>query len=82
MYKAKRFILMGSLVPLAALIGGCSLSPTALSCGVSDNESYVTLENVKDNAPQTMKVYAELCGFAYQAEPEPVAKLNIIDATK
>ena len=50
---------------LAFLLVGCSISPTSLSCGVDGDESYVTLENLKDNNPQTIKTYAAICGFAY-----------------
>ncbi len=53
---------------LLACLGGCSLAPTSLSCGVDKDESYVTLENLKDNAPQTLKTYAALCSFNYQVD--------------
>lgn len=46
-----------------AVLGGCSIAPTSLSCGTDEDASYVTLENLKDNSPQTIKTYAELCGF-------------------
>jgi hypothetical protein len=59
-----------SLASLLALLVGCSISPTSLSCGTDGEESYVTLENLKDNAPQSFKQYAELCGFAYQRTEE------------
>lgn len=51
-----------------ALLGGCGISPTSLSCGIDGDESYVTIENLKDNAPQTIKTYATLCGFAYEVK--------------
>lgn len=57
-----------------ALLGGCSLSPTTLSCGVDGDESYVTMENLKDNAPQTLKTYAALCGFAYEVKENETTK--------
>lgn len=53
-----------------ACLGGCSIAPTSLSCGTDGDESYVTLENLKDNAPQTLKTYAALCGFNYQESNE------------
>lgn len=55
---------------LASLLAGCSIAPTSLSCGVDGDASYVTLENLKDNNPQTIKTYAEICGFAYQSSGE------------
>lgn len=46
-----------------ALLGGCSIAPTSLSCGTDKDASYVTLENLKDNSPQTIKTYGDLCAF-------------------
>ena len=51
-----------------ALLGGCSLSPALLSCGTDGEASYVILENLKNNAPQVLKNYADLCGFNYDQE--------------
>ena len=51
---------------LAFVLVGCSISPTSLSCGIDGEKSYVVLENLKDNNPQTISTYAEICGFAYE----------------
>ena len=59
-----------SLASLLALLVGCSISPTSLSCGVDGDESYVTMENLKDNSPQTIRTYAEICGFAFQNQEQ------------
>jgi len=55
---------------LLACLGGCSLAPTSLSCGTESNASYVTLENLKDNNPQTIKNYAALCNFNNEAKTD------------
>ena len=47
---------------------GCSIAPTSLACGTDDSKSYVTLENLKDNSPQTIQQYRYLCSFAYEGE--------------
>lgn len=51
-----------TLLLLLACFGGC-VAPTSLSCGTDENQSYVTLNRINNNAPQTLKAYAELCGF-------------------
>lgn len=56
------------LVSALLLTTGCSIAPTSLSCGTDGDESYVTLENLKDNSPQTIRTYAEICAFNYQGE--------------
>lgn len=43
-------------------LGGCASS---LECGTEGDESYVSLINVKDGP--TVRNYAELCGFVYDA---------------
>jgi P pilus assembly chaperone PapD len=47
---------------------GCSIAPTSLACGTDDSKSYVTLENLKDNSPQTIQQYRYLCSFAYEGD--------------
>jgi len=60
--KAVLLALAVSTVP------ACSIAPTSLACGTDDSKSYVTLENLKDNSPQTIQQYRYLCSFAYEGE--------------
>lgn len=58
-----------------AVLSGCSA--TTLRCGVDGEISYVDLVNVPQDIGGQARYFTELCGFAYEAEPE--VKLNIID---
>lgn len=62
----KKFIILAFF---SAALGGCSIAPTSLSCGVDEKASYVTLENLKDNSPQTIKTYGALCAFNMEQAP-------------
>lgn len=65
-------------VLLLVVLGGCSA--TSLRCGVDGDSSFVELANLPQDLSTTVRYYKDLCGFAYQAEPEGVIRL--IDQTK
>ena len=60
-----------------AMLGGCSA--TSLRCSVDGDSSFVELYNFPQSITRETQRMAELCGFAYEAPVEPVARLNIID---
>lgn len=67
-----------SCVVCLVLLSGCSV--TTLRCGVDKDATYVDIVNVPQDLAGSARYYAQLCGFAYQAEP--VASLNIIDSAR
>lgn len=65
----KGFLITALLtLSFVSVLGGCSLSPSALTCGTDDGASYVTLENLKNTNPQVLKSFGELCGFDYEQQ--------------
>lgn len=65
---------------LAFSASGCgAFSATTLRCGTSDDESYVEIASAPQSIANNTRALADLCGFAYSEEKEPVARLNLID---
>ena len=64
-------------VLFALALSGCSA--TSLRCGTDGESSFVDLVNVPQDISSQSRYFKDLCGFAYQEDAEPVARLNIID---
>lgn len=54
------------------LVSACSVS--SLRCGVEEDRSYVDLVDVPQDIARAGQYYAELCGFAYEAD-RPVVRI-------
>ena len=67
----------GVILASLALLGGCSA--TSLRCGVDGESSFVDLVNLPQDISAQSRYFAELCGFAYEEDDEPLASLNIVD---
>lgn len=66
-----------AIILASMAMAGCSA--TSLRCGVSDEDSYVELINVPQDISSQARFFTSLCGFSYEQDREPVARLNIID---
>lgn len=64
-----------TLLACLVFVSGCSM--TTLRCGVDGEMTYVDIVNVPQDIAGNARYYAQLCGFAYDAQP--VAELNIIE---
>jgi hypothetical protein len=56
---------------LAITLTGCgAFSATTMRCGTDKDSSYVEIGSAPQSIAQNTRALAELCGFAYQVEPE------------
>lgn len=67
-----------TLAALLALLAGCSA--TSLRCGVDEDSSFVELYNVPQDLSSQARHFTDLCGFAYEAEPQ--GTIRLIDQTE
>ena len=65
------------LLLLTLFFSGCSV--TTLRCSTDGDASHVDLVNVPQDIGSQVRHLKDLCGFAFEQEKEPVARLNIID---
>lgn len=60
-----------TLFLLLSLLSGCgAISATTLRCGTDGNASYVEVASAPQSLSQNTRAYAELCGFAYEADSD------------
>lgn len=62
---------------LAVVLSGCSA--TSLRCSTDGDSSFVELVNIPQDIGGQSRYFKELCGFSFEDEREPVARLSIID---
>ena len=71
------------LMMIVVTTSGCgALSATTLRCGTDGDSSYVEVVSAPQAISSNVRALAELCGFAYEVNDEPTARLNIIDGVE